>query len=208
MKKLMAICGIFIVAIAGSNALGGWTEIGDAGALPGTAQAITGSGPLLSITGTMNDPDVDMYQICIYDPAGFSAYATGWDPQLFLFDHSGMGVYANDDGGTGWDAFLPAGDTYSPTAPGMYYLAISEWDLDAYSIGGLIFPTTPFDLAQGPTGPGGGSPVSSWSGGTWEVGGDYRIELTGAAPIPAPGAILLGSIGVSLVGWLRRRRTL
>jgi hypothetical protein len=213
--RLRIAAGTFLLTIAVASvahALPIWNEVGDAGSLPGSAQIIAGAGPVTTITGTLADiNDEDMFFFEITSAALFSASTVGTpgtvaDTQLFLFRSSGLGAIANDDspGGGTLRSQIPAGSMTTFMLPvGFYYLAISSFNNNPVSVGGLIFPDAPFTGVFGPTGPGGGSPVSNWSAGGGGSG-TYTINLTAAQAVPEPTAMFL--VGTGLIGWAARQR--
>ena len=207
MKKVL-LAGAALLALSGVAFGDVWNEQGDAGQLLGTAQHTVGNGTLDEIRGNHAANDADLYLIRITNVGAFFATTTGGtslDTQLFLFDANGFGVSHNDDDPNG--GVLQSRITGQfVQAPGLYYLAISTWNMDPSSIGGLIWNSSPFNVERAPDGPGAGSPLLSWGTGG-ATAGDYTIFLSGAgfSEVPAPGALaLLGLGGIAAAG--RRRR--
>jgi hypothetical protein len=161
-----------------------YTETGDAGDIPETAQAtgaVSCQSPISQINGNLDANDTDMYAICITDPANFTATTTGgatFDTQLWLFNGNGLGVTANDDNPAGGLQSRITG-TFVP-APGTYYLAVSGYNHDPLNCGdALIWNNTPFGTERPPDGPGAAVRVRTWSGAGG--GGAYSIFLTGTS---------------------------
>jgi hypothetical protein len=199
-----------------------------AGALPGSAEDLTGVAPT-EIIGSIPDTidpllGVNMFAIDIGDFAAFSAITLGspfgiTDTELFLFDSTGRGVYANDDidGGNTLSCLpsqvdnpcsspLPSG--VGPTANGIFYLAITRSSNMPLSASGEIF--TIFDSTDvvGPdTTAGGNDPITGWDGGAFTSSDtdlvNYDIVLTGTVPEPATWPVL-GVAGV-LLALVRRK---
>jgi hypothetical protein len=201
-----------------------YTEQGDAGQLPASAQAATSAvgGSLTGIVGsigvTNGVSEADMYRIYVSDPTAFSASTTGFtlgvnqfDTQLFLFDSAGLGVFANDDASTGGSqSLLPSGSSFSFSI-GTYYLLIDGGGrFPADSQNRLIFPnftdgTTDSSALVGPTGTGGANVIGGYTGNSSE-GGNYRIALSGAqfdgVPEPSAAALIFSAV---MAGGLTRR---
>jgi hypothetical protein len=218
----LAVCSVLPASVLADTI---WVEqvLGDHSLL-GTAEITSSLDALVAIQGNLfvdgfNDSlQVDLYRIYIYDPVSFSARtvdAPGFnvnDPQLFLFDAAGNGVYMNDDdesGLSGSQSMLEAGDPLSPVSAGFYYLAIGWWDnepLDA--LGQTIFNQFGF----GTNGPSGAGPLDGWNGDVLQrpdLEAAYVIELTGVGfeSVPEPGSLLLLGSGVAWLVGLGARRS-
>ncbi len=207
-RWLAALSGLSVLLAAGPMQAASFTEVEDAGESLLNAASVTSAQarPLELISGVLSG-DVDLFKIFITGNQQFSAttrnrdtdqipidLALGLpvelavDPQLFLFDASGKGVYANDDLFGSTQATLTSGGL-SPLAAGFYFLGISGSGLNPFSADGSIFPAELFDQVVGPTGPGGGAPLLGFEGDRTASLGKYSIALTGAQTIGADPAV-------------------
>ncbi|MBM0741991.1 hypothetical protein JOY44_10195 [Phormidium sp. CLA17] len=211
-----------------------FTQVGDTGQTLGTAQVIpAGSLPLESISGTVSAPNIaHLFKIFLTGGQTFSAttinaetllqlpvdQALGIptdllvDPQLFLFDAAGIGVYGNDDS-VGTQATLPSGG-FSPAQSGAYFLAIAASGYNpGNTLGSIFSPANASGLFE-PTGSGAANAFSSFTGQA-ESGGRYMISLTGvttgddsnsnAVPEPEQTAGLIAA-GVLGIGYQLKKR--
>ncbi|MFE1745995.1 DVUA0089 family protein [Coleofasciculus sp. H7-2] len=229
MKKLAHIAAISVLVTGLSSAhaqAATFTEKSDAGKTLNTAQVIPSGSQLLEfITGTLSNNDADLFQIFLTGGQTFSATTLSLDtlvglpvdnvlgaptelledPQLFLFDASGKGIYGNDDiPGLNSQSVLSSGG-FSPAQSGIYYLAIASSGYDPVSAVGKIFSAGADGVLE-PTGSGGNLSLSGFTG-TSATSGRYGIALTGvttstqssAESIPEPagtwGILALGALG-------------
>jgi hypothetical protein len=144
-----------------------WTEGGDAGDLPATAQHTAGFGALSQINGALGSAnDVDLYciRLTAVPPAGLPIVSLQCvviqGPNVWLFDAAGNGVFTSQTCSGGNKTIL-APNVSLPA--GLYYVGVSYYGVEPQSPTGPIWlPALPGQRA--PDGPGAPGPLTGWAG--------------------------------------------
>ena len=183
MRSTARACVLLLLAAFATPSLAAtWNEVGDAGNSIAGAQSTAGTGPLTTIQGQLAfDTDEDLYCIRVVDPAQFRAWllcGSFADNDLWLFDVNGFGVAGND----GCQFGQTNVGTPLVTTPGIYYLAITPSDREAFHPGVAPIWNPPATGSQrAPDGPGAPGPLASWGGpGVVSFFNNYTVNLTGA----------------------------
>lgn len=232
MKKYMMIFVLaFVFLVAGSvragfingsfeNGLNDWSIIVPPGSSVSAVVSHTdpmtnvgGDGPIVYGTTSWAPTDGSMFALVKTDGPGSLT-------QLYQSFYAGAGATLSFD--YFWDSqdYAPFDDTGTGTL------------LAGMGTGGPLVATLfSHNIGSNLTGPGGGTDPGDFYGTPWtsvsyvianpgvytllitNMNGldsilDSYVGIDNVNVIPAPGAILLGSIGVGLISWLRRRRTL
>ncbi|MGC3991850.1 MAG: PEP-CTERM sorting domain-containing protein [Chthoniobacteraceae bacterium] len=216
MRKSLICTLVSSSLVAATASAATYTSKGTAGETLATAEVVSGSGSLSSISGSLtisnNLSTGNLFEIYISDTSAFSASTAmtqlgvnNFDTELFLFTATGVAVEMNDDTSTTSQSLLPSSSAIlSSLSAGIYYLLIEGAGRTPVDSSGTSLFATGSDPSAVYGANSSAGALAAITGNS-SYGGSYSIVLTGAqfvVPEPSTTLMLLAGLGA---GALRRK---